>query len=400
MKLWLLILAAAALAQIVIPSSHSARNRILLDRLEQQHITQTTTTTTDEVEHVVTVRNASGEVYLCTTTHRTLEPPSSTEGEEEKELEQPPVKFSQAALDARLPLLHGACVTYNAGWWTTKWCHQSETRQVHLENNKEVTSYSLGKPVPGGVQVKFENQIPLFLLETFDGGQVCDETGLGRRIEVRLYCCEASEPSSTYPEFFSMQETTTCSYTMMLCWQPLCGAGLSPLSSSNKDSWAALRPMTGLCYQHVDDHNWVHEVCFERSARVFRQSKDANTGRMLQLDSKHMGSFADHSLANNEVVQTYSNGDWCGSEEGKLRYSSRVRLSCFLTKGTSPEIVSFQVTSKCETEVLLHAPGLCNSRSTTTTTATSHRKHPPHSTSNNALSAVSCSKLPQQSPEL
>lgn len=367
--------------------NHDERNQVLLHQISQQYISNSpaAAAAADASEHVLTVRNASGHTYSCISPIETPPTIAAAEDEENKP-DAPPVQFSQEALDAKLPLLQDACVTFNAGWWTTKWCHATEAKQYHLENNKEMITYSLGKFTSS--QIQFEKDTPLFLVEKFEHGQICDETGVGRKIEVRLYCCPAEDttiPQSTdqtVPTFFSWQETTVCSYTMMLCWQPLCDVGLAPLSRSNKDAWAALRPMTGLCFQRADDtsgSDWVHEVCFERSARVFRQVKDTTApadgknkakaaARILQVDNKHMGSFVDNQITNSngvEVVQIYNNGDVCGNDGTK--FSTRVRLSCFLSKSSSPEIVSFQVTSKCETEVLLHAPGLCGTLDSTRT---------------------------------
>jgi len=123
----------------------------------------------------------------------------------------------------------------------------------------------------------------------------------------------------------------------------------------------------------------VHEVCFEKTVRVFKQvsAKDIaasdkkaiihNQHRVLEVEERKLGNFDpakmfpddSHSSSDDArvVYQVYSEGDVCQNGE---RYYANVKIACFLTKSSPPEIVSVRWISKCGSFVLMHSPGLCD----------------------------------------
>ena len=152
----------------------------------------------------------------------------------------------------RLRRLAGVCLVHKAGWWTYRWCHEGEVRQFHTASDGTVEAdWSLGAFHPkqsdtalrtmmaakgwdarsagdrlrerekarrqAEVKEKEESKrgasegegeeegekekgddrspghAPLgHYPQQFVGGQNCDETGKGRRTEVRFLCCQGT----------------------------------------------------------------------------------------------------------------------------------------------------------------------------------------------------------------
>jgi hypothetical protein len=186
--------------------------------------------------------------------------------------------------------MHGAggqftCSVFNAGWWTFRWCHQSEVRQYHkdvstgmitddwslgrydktLPHNatsfdvQQVRAYTalmytvltscvqqriaevsrVGVVAPGANDAPVVEVIQLtqgaeekeeevgHYAQYFTGGQKCDDSGHGRAVEVRFACCNATnqgvpKPSPMNMEIGKVYEPRPCFYELTVCVPLLC----------------------------------------------------------------------------------------------------------------------------------------------------------------------------------
>jgi hypothetical protein len=116
------------------------------------------------------------------------------------------------------------CLYHVQGWFTYEFCFNSHARQFHKKSSPEDESveldYSLGK---------FSNAIDSLSLKTgadgrrylathWQGGTDCDLTGKPRSIQIQFHC-----PVLAHVDHISLvQETSTCSYLMIVNTQKLC----------------------------------------------------------------------------------------------------------------------------------------------------------------------------------
>ncbi len=185
-----------------------------------------------------------------------------------------------------LAALKGYCATKQTGYWIYEWCYQKHVRQFHLEAYKDglkvpvgakiVTvsgtkylknpDWSLGQWEPKAhaskagrkpflwpdTRQKGKTREPKFVSHLHVGGQRCDETGDGRRTEVRLLCCSKEDAKKKKEvksgnkgdksaagisgisagsvehnqlkdvSIRSLEETSTCRYRIEVCVPSLC----------------------------------------------------------------------------------------------------------------------------------------------------------------------------------
>lgn len=134
------------------------------------------------------------------------------------------------------------CLFYTTGWWSYKFCYNSEVKQYHgvqpsgsknmwppvedpntpayiLGNyksaNKKKAATEEGKePKPGDLQTQSETT---FLVQNLDGGTPCDLTGKPRKIEVQYHCSPGTPDRIGW-----IKETATCAYQMVVYTSRLC----------------------------------------------------------------------------------------------------------------------------------------------------------------------------------
>lgn len=126
--------------------------------------------------------NVDGEEYLCGLEEAAGKNPADTV----------PLHFYDSQLLSSK--LAERCSTITTDYWSYEWCHQRAVTQFHIVNHKDGTDrhpqWSLGKFVSSEVvreRGESSNMSAAItqIVDTYDGGQWCDETQRPRRSEVR-----------------------------------------------------------------------------------------------------------------------------------------------------------------------------------------------------------------------
>ncbi|KDQ18104.1 hypothetical protein BOTBODRAFT_171781 [Botryobasidium botryosum FD-172 SS1] len=149
---------------------------------------------------------------------------------------------------ALLEPLSDICLFHRQGWFTYSYCHGRYVRQfkelphahphppggVIPQEDEEWEAYTLGvAPSPRNAlgemihadEAAENNKLELargagqrYLVQRWGGGTYCDKTGYKRDIEIQFHC------SMTTTDTISLvQETSTCSYVMVIQTPRLCG---------------------------------------------------------------------------------------------------------------------------------------------------------------------------------
>ena len=146
---------------------------------------------------------------------------------------------SQASMPVAVLLkpLRQQCVYLNQGWWSYEFCYEEHLRQFHLETvpaatgNNEVregeaqtittVEFMLGRFLSNSTLDvhPHENPANSYAVQDYADGTLCDLTGQPRRVSVR-YICDSDSPKS---RIASIQETSTCEYSMVLATPLICG---------------------------------------------------------------------------------------------------------------------------------------------------------------------------------
>jgi hypothetical protein len=89
------------------------------------------------------------------------------------------------------------CAGFTIDYWSYEWCHRAEIKQFHIQPHKSKKGkrnpeWSLGVyRETSFLRDDMGNLIEV--IDFFDGGQHCDETGLSRSTEVRFKCCSSEQ---------------------------------------------------------------------------------------------------------------------------------------------------------------------------------------------------------------
>ncbi|KAI9719162.1 MAG: Protein OS-9 [Chrysothrix sp. TS-e1954] len=176
--------------------------------------------------------------------------------------------------------MQGTCLYYVAGWWTYSFCFNNGVRQFHavparggmvgsIMEDPAVHAFNLGlmpkssekkedgKDLrPGSSRTDLSSQLQAkgemkYLVQTLEGGSVCDLTGNERRIEVQFHCNPGAQDQISL-----IKETASCVYLMIIQTPRLCNdvAFLPPqggkpstitcqaiLEPHEEDEWKALK---------------------------------------------------------------------------------------------------------------------------------------------------------------
>ena len=114
--------------------------------------------------------------------------------------EQQPELYHLKVLEHQM---NNLCATMTKDYWNYEWCFGKRISQFHLEQKgnvfKKNPDWSLGKFVrrraeyntlTEGQQKKQKHPTIKKIVEIYEDGQHCDETGKGRKSEVHIQCCE------------------------------------------------------------------------------------------------------------------------------------------------------------------------------------------------------------------
>jgi hypothetical protein len=189
-------------------------------------------------------------------------------------------------------MLLNFCSVLTADYWHIEWCHRAEIRQFHLEVEdgqvRRSPDYSLGvyqRTVAVRERGEYWNETARIvkLVDFFDMGQYCDETGKYRNTEVHLQCCDGLHINNINPEkegeeelkasFKAMSEPSICAYQLVVCSPLLCTErepDLGLVESTGKGNNQTLSEVMRLLYYQCmtkTEEWWSYELCFSSSIR-------------------------------------------------------------------------------------------------------------------------------------
>lgn len=181
-----------------------------------------------------------GKPYLCAIPHVELKV-NETDENADQETEHDLVAAASRGWQLLKDMEGQDCLFYTTGWWSYKFCYNSEVKQYHgvapsgqrtwpPVEDPSTPSYILGSykstqkkkpaidagrdPKPGDLQTQSETT---FLVQNLDGGTPCDLTGKPRKIEVQYHCSPGTQDRIGW-----IKETATCAYQMVVYTSRLC----------------------------------------------------------------------------------------------------------------------------------------------------------------------------------
>ncbi|XP_042382200.1 protein OS-9 homolog [Zingiber officinale] len=128
------------------------------------------------------------------------------------------------------------------GWWTYEFCSHKHVKQLHIEDEKAVEEFVLGKFDADATSVFNENHSDTFTVKDprskdasqryhahqYTNGTMCDLTNQPRETEVRFVCSEQSAVIS------SIKEAATCKYVVTIQCSLLCK---HPMFQQERPMW-------------------------------------------------------------------------------------------------------------------------------------------------------------------
>ena len=134
-----------------------------------------------------------------------------------------------------IPQISFECLEVEEGYWKYKWCDEKNVIQYHDD-----TIISLGAFVKKMIFLSIPADMGPYsatLLQEFEGGETCEETGKNRMMEVEMHCCSSVEReqknkniyrknTSDDVYFMKVKETSTCHYVGKSCSPLLCSDNL------------------------------------------------------------------------------------------------------------------------------------------------------------------------------
>jgi len=205
---------------------------------------------------------------------------------------------TEEQMTAPLQALRGQCLTAQKdAWWSFQVCHWQEVRQFHPVTPAEAVglgvavdssgqlrhpemdwslgkfvSAALGRPVSGrSAQV-----------HSFDGGQLCDETGGGRRARVQYTCAAlpAISANGGALHVVSIEEPSVCQYELLVHVPELCA--LPEFSAAVAAPRTDQRPRRSFrevvasydssCFQRSEGW-WTYELCPLSQIRQYHEEQ-------------------------------------------------------------------------------------------------------------------------------
>jgi hypothetical protein len=183
----------------------------------------------------------------------------------------------ESELKAVLQSLLGRCVRSQLGYWTYEVCIGQSVNQFHVEGSAITLRYSLGNYARLVTKKNGESSsltaVPL--LEIFDGGTNCDETGSGRNSIVG-YVCGVGDLALS-----DVKEHEVCGYKMVVSSREFCprarepgstDAGEAAAGSSSSNSAVTMRSIVSElgsgCFTLADGW-WTYKFCPGQSMKQY-----------------------------------------------------------------------------------------------------------------------------------
>ncbi|GAA5952949.1 hypothetical protein JCM21900_001527 [Sporobolomyces salmonicolor] len=253
---------------IVLHEQHPVLNSTVQDLLHEP--LETPPNSLPSKRHLL--RTPSGQAFLCTVPPVTDESRvrAAAQSEEDALARN---EERQRGLERGLALLEpmrGGCLYQKQNWFTYSFCYGSEIRQFHEirtagsvgpTEDPNSDTYILGQaPEPSvfssspkygsgsAALAKKEAMIPSrlgggermgwdeggrYLSQVWEGGTICDKTGLPRTVEVQFHC-----NTQTIDRIALIRETSICRYVMLIHTPRLCAEPLF-LEGANKNEQPA-----------------------------------------------------------------------------------------------------------------------------------------------------------------
>ena len=246
----------------------------------------------------------------------------------------------------------------------------------------------------------------MVVIQLYDGGTTCDETGKPRHATVKLRCCTPEQQTflleherATGVEAKALltqvveDKQKICTYTAEVCTPLLCGDDFMSTSKlrlegkkegvTNSIRSTLERTLGSICLQKSDGW-WRYELCHMRHARQFHATTavDPVTGLatvVIETDHKLGRFYTTEALApypdeeeimhmENErtakavFVMEYKNGDMCDNSDDvkdeslkKVARATTLKFSC----GKNYELVRVEEDRTCHYIFHVNVPELC-----------------------------------------
>jgi hypothetical protein len=294
-------------------------------------------------------RNEAGETVEITST-------SSEELEHRKKLEYQEQVAKDLTPIERINAMPKICLIFQVNsddYWMFEWCHRKMVRQLHLEpdpmNPHQVNrqpDWSLGSYVSTDIIRHGDDQTdesaPIKkVIDYYENGQHCDETGNGRMSQVHFQCC--AKASKNQPQqhgsrvseehihrmmvtdergikppvleeyrIHHVHESSLCQYEVGICMESLCSqhfdkddtsasassggniAELDPrVPSASYDLTLFMGHINNTCLFRQEDW-WTYELCFNKGIRQYHSQITAiqqPDGKIIQAAEIHSEFF-------------------------------------------------------------------------------------------------------------
>ncbi|KAF9082848.1 Protein OS-9 [Mortierella sp. AD031] len=241
-----------------ISSQHNTHRRQSAQRLAQIETTKTGTEkreqepsgTVHESPSTMVMTDADGMRWSCMIPPKLVVEVKATPKLSPQEIEEEERRSVQRGLEL-LDHLTGHCLQLRRDYWTYEYCHKKSIRQYHAVQSNgqwipetEDTTYVLAQYQSGATNVQGhpDNEGALqqrsssssvgaatgtatelevsnerkYLVQRWDHGDICDITGLARKVEVRFKCAPVGD------HIQAVTEPATCSYIMEIYSPNLC----------------------------------------------------------------------------------------------------------------------------------------------------------------------------------
>lgn len=248
-----------------------------------------------------------------------------------------------------LKSLSSLCSVFSKDYWNYEWCQGKYVSQyhVHQQGNKflKQPEWSLGS-FSRSVVVRQDGQntntsSPIVkMIEYFEEGQRCDETGHGRTTEVHIECCEGQPYQHMSSEAFRsammkqkqgslipipkatlnhIEEPSVCHYKAISCTPLLCEPKEEPNSLSLESSSSVagtgelfvdiMKAVNNTCMVRQEDW-WTYEVCLNKGIRQMHFNVESTPGVSNDgtVTQKHVLANL-YILGNPPVASVYSDGN-------------------------------------------------------------------------------------------
>jgi hypothetical protein len=296
--------------------------------------------------------------------------------------------LSAILINTRLGQLKGYCGHLYMGWWSYEWCFEQYISQFHIEldpasekiqasdftrlgefHSRSITTDPSSRPknllASGEVELAT-------IVEKYEGGDICPETGKFRSSTVTIICC-SSDVISTHKNklptggfrqgsglqsnvvdaaLYSVRERDMCTYDLVVCTSLLC-AGPSTELVPNDNGKAKVKIMSGtashpfaktrvatadesvreildrtlgsVCLQSVPGGWWTYEFCHAQHIRQYRDEvgrklSAAGTVFTSQVEAEHLLGKHSSTVAaypNEDELKHVVNATSAGKELGK-----------------------------------------------------------------------------------